>query len=128
MKFIKIIMASVALTVAASSFAQMNTHKYMNRVVPARHCKNLTCVRDNIDSINAKIVRLLGERLQYVKRAGELKKNVKSVHDQKRENEILHSVSMQAKKLGYPGSVAVAVFKTILAQSNVYEKQFHHYK
>ena len=128
MKCIKIIVASVALTVAVSSFAQVSAHRYMNRMTPASHCKDLTCVRDNIDSINAKIVRLLGERLQYVKRAGELKKNVKSVHDQKRENAILQSVSKQAKKLGYPGGVAVAVFKTILAQSNVYEKQFHHYK
>jgi len=40
----------------------------------AESCATLQCVRNNIDQINSQIVSLLGQRLNYVKRAGELKK------------------------------------------------------
>ena len=85
-------------------------------------------MRTGIDQINSQIVTLLGQRLQYVKRAGELKKNKKSIHDQARENMILTNVGKQAQREGYPASIAQAVFKAILKQSNVYEKKFHFYK
>jgi len=68
-------------------------------------------------------VKLIGKRLAYVKRAGELKKNINSVHDQKRENSILASVARQAEQEGYSGSIAKAIFETILKESNRYEKK-----
>ncbi len=96
--------------------------------IAAKKCTTLTCVRSGINVIDQKIIAEIGKRLAYVKRAGELKKNVKSVHDQQRENQILAAVAEQAKKMGYSGDIAKAVFKTILQQSNIYEKQFHHYQ
>ncbi len=37
---------------------------------PATACQTLTCVRKSIDHIDAEIVKLIGLRLTYVKRAG----------------------------------------------------------
>ncbi len=48
--------------------------------------------------------------------------------DQAREDKILAFLSQQADKKGYLGEIAKTVFKTILHQSNNYEKRFHHYK
>lgn len=97
-------------------------------VMHAEKCPTLTCVRKEIDIINHQIVTLMGQRLAYVRRAGELKSNVKSVHDQKREDQIIAKVSGQAKRIGVPVSAVKGVFKEILVVSNKYEKNYHHYK
>ena len=97
-------------------------------VLHADKCPTLTCVRKEIDMINHQIVTLMGQRLAYVRRAGELKTNVKSVHDQKREDQIIAKVTEQAKRIGVPISAVQGVFKEILAVSNQYEKNYHHYK
>ncbi len=112
----------IKVALAAMAFLCVGT---LSAAVPAQQCNNLKCVRKGIDQINAGIVKLIGQRLAYVKRAGELKKGTKSVHDQKREDAILSAVSLQAQKEGYPASIARAVFQTILAQSNTYEKKYH---
>ena len=101
--------------IAANSTALSNTS--------TQTCQMLTCVRKNIDLIDTKIVKLIGLRLTYVKRAGELKKNTFSIHDQARENRVLANVTNQAEKAGYSGSIASAIFKSILLQSNIYEKK-----
>lgn len=92
------------------------------KLVSPNDCSNLLCVRNNIDIIDADIVRLIGLRLTYVKRAGELK-GKQPIHDQKREEQIILKVTQLASKAGYPGSIAAEVYKTILAQANIYEQQ-----
>ncbi len=93
--------------------------------VTSANCPTLTCVRQHIDNIDQQIVKLLGQRLAYVKRAGELKAQQKSIHDQAREDTILQTVAQQAKANGYPSEIAVNVFKTILAQANIYERRIN---
>lgn len=89
----------------------------------AENCQTLSCVRAGIDAIDQHIVVLISERLAYVKKAAELKQqDKKAVHDAAREQNILTSVSLQAQQLGYDGKIAQAIFKTILYQSNQYEK------
>ena len=85
----------------------------------------MPCVRQKIDGINTKIVNLIEERLQYVKRAGELKKNTQAVNDPNRNLAILRAVGMAAEQAGYPPQIAQTIFKTILQQSIQYERQFH---
>lgn len=89
----------------------------------AEKCAYLNCVRNHIDTIDAQLVTLLGERLAYVKRAGELKGPNVPVHDQARENKILDKVSKAAETFGYSGEIARAVFVTLLKQSNSYERR-----
>ncbi len=120
------LLAGTFLFLASNAFA--TSHQRQEKLTPAARCQTLNCVRNNIDLVDMKIVNLMGARLTYVKRAGELKKHQKSLHDQSRENEILKKVGQQAEKAGYPASIGIAVFKTILLQSNLYEKQFHRYR
>lgn len=93
-----------------------------NVFAAASSCETLACVRKNIDRIDAKMIALLGQRLTYVKRAGELKKN-QAIYDRRRERKILRRIEEQAIAEGYPASIAIAVFETILRQSVLYEKK-----
>lgn len=102
-----------------ASFKKLNT---------ATNCQTLTCVRNEIDVIDEKIVVLIAQRLAYVKKAGELKKNRKIIHDCARERDILNQARKQAEKLGFSGSIAVEIFRTILAQSNLYELKYHTFR
>ena len=120
-----LLLAFVLVPVLPASMASMLRTK---QLILAKRCDTLDCVRDRINLIDQKIVLLIRDRLIYVQRAAELKKEKKSVHDQEREDKTLSSVSQQAEKAGYPGEIAKAVFKTILHQSNNYEKRFHHYQ
>lgn len=123
MKIFQSIVVSIIFAFAGNAIAANNTQNLKR--MPAQNCQTLACVRNNIDLIDAEIVNLMGSRLAYVKRAGELKKGQKSIHDPERENKILLKVADQAEKAGYSGSIAAAVFKTILFQSNIYEEEFH---
>lgn len=127
MKVYSMVIVGVAIfTLSHAAFASVvNTSTILT---PASKCQTLECVRNNIDNVDKQIIALIGDRLTYVKRAGELKKHTVSVHDQARENKILQTAGQQAENVGYSASIASAVFKTILAQSNIYEKQFHHYQ
>lgn len=101
---------------AANSMQQAND--------AAEKCPDLNCVRGHIDNIDSQLVVLLGERLAYVKRAGELKGPNVPVHDQARENKILDKVAAEAEAFGYPGAIARAVFTSLLGQTNIYEGRF----
>lgn len=93
-----------------------------NVYADAASCQTMRCVRKNIDAIDSTMVKLIGTRLSYVKRAGELKKGRQPVYDPLREKKILQSVTEQALAAGYPPSIAIAVFQTLLSQSVTYEK------
>lgn len=99
-----------------------------NSTAPTSNCQTLSCVRKEIDVLDKQIVELIGKRLAYVKMAGELKKNRKLIHDCAREHEILKQAKEQAESLGYPSSIAEEIFKTILAQSNIYERKYHTFR
>ena len=92
-----------------------------NAKIPPAKCQSLHCVRIGIDSIDTKIILLLKQRLDYVARAGQLKKGKRPIHDQAREDRILKQVAKEGSAAGVPSAFARAVFKTILAGSNQYE-------
>lgn len=103
--------------------SQAMTEAQVSKLLPAQNCFELRCVRANIDILDAEIVELLGQRLTYVKRAGKLKKDRQAVHDPEREKQILSRVYQLALKEGYPGSIAVEVYKTLLVQTNRHEME-----
>jgi isochorismate pyruvate lyase len=121
MKFYYPLIGIFALFLSLNASASCNHNQLYSS---AENCKTLKCVRGNIDALDKKIVRLLGHRLAYVKRAGELKKNKKLVYDPVRENKILEKVGGQAIKEGYPAIIAEEIFKTILFQSTAFEQNF----
>jgi cyclohexadienyl dehydratase len=113
------------ITVWMVAFIPLTIYADQDNLGSAQQCATLTCVREHIDSIDAQLVDLIGRRLSYVQRAGELKGSATAIHDQTREDKILKKVGLEAEKLGYPASIAQAVFRTILEQANQYEKNIH---
>jgi isochorismate pyruvate lyase len=110
------------LFLSSNAFASVKIEK--SNLTQARSCPNLTCVRNNIDTIDSEIVKLIGLRLTFVKRAGKLKKGKQAIHDQVRENQIILKVTQLASKNGYPGFIAAEVYKTLLTQANIYEQEY----
>jgi len=108
----------IANAFAATSLTQTNLSSPGN-------CPTLKCVRHHIDVIDDRIVKLLALRLAYVKRAGELKQGKVPLHDQRREKQVLWHVAHAATQSGFPATIALAVFKTIIKQSIAYERQFY---
>jgi chorismate mutase len=127
--FKKIVFGFFFLSAAATTaLAQIGLSSQANMnmfIQAAERCSNLDCVRQNIDVIDSQLVLLLGQRLAYVKRAGELKGPQRPVHDQARESVILNKVIQEADFIGYPSYFVRAVFITILAQSNIFEQRFN---
>lgn len=89
----------------------------------ANNCSDLACVRNNIDIIDAEIVKLISLRLTHVKKAGELKQGKQAIHDPARENQIISKVTQLASKEGYPGFIIEKVYRTLLIQTKLYEQQ-----
>lgn len=118
MRIILALCLILQLFIMAPAFSARST-------LPVSNCQTLTCVRKEIDLIDEKIVDLLVQRFAYVKKAGVLKRNRKHIHDCAREQEILQQVRKQADKQGLPGVIVVDVFKTILHESNEFEKKYH---
>jgi isochorismate pyruvate lyase len=121
MKVAYLLSAIISFLFSANVFASIGLEN--TKIIPATNCATLICVRSNIDIIDSEIVKLIGSRLAYVKRAGELKKGKQGIHDQVRENQIILKVAQLASKEGYPGFIAAEVYKTLLAQANIYEQQ-----
>lgn len=116
------ILFSIMILIFSTNVFSSTASKKVN-LIPAKHCSDLICVRNNIDLIDADIVRLIGLRLMYVERAGELKKGKMATHDQARENQIILKVTKLAEKEGYESSIIIEVYKTLLTQTNIYEKK-----
>lgn len=119
MKIVQILVAGITLLFMIKVIAADDN--FSKQLTPAQDCQTLSCVRNNIDLLDHELVQLIGKRLAYVKRAGEIKGHKKPIHDQAREDKILLEVGKQAEKAGYSGTIATEVFKTILAHSNIYE-------
>ena len=117
----KICFFILILTLPILSFA----HSTTTQLTPAQQCQSLACVRKNIDIINQQLLTALGERLAYVKRAGELKRaSGEAVYAPKREQQIIENVTAQAKQRNIPEGFAKNIFECILKQSRLYEAQF----
>ena len=120
MKVNELFLSAIILLLSSNAFASVKIEE--SNLTQAKNCPNLICVRNNIDTIDSEIVKLIGLRLTFVKRAGELKKGKQAIHDQARENQIILKVTQLASKDGYPGYIAAEVYKTLLTQANIYEK------
>jgi chorismate mutase len=60
----------------------------------------LVVLRNDIDKIDAEIIRLLGERGRLVHQVGELKPHVGAVRDPKREGQVVERAALLAAENG----------------------------
>jgi chorismate mutase len=114
----------ILLTILCTHQAWAENEQNHQLLSSPKHCQTLACVRANIDLIDKEIVSLIGQRLTYAKRAGEIKqRDHKSLSDPAREKAVLLKVKKQAEEEGYSGSAALEIFKVIIAQS--YQIQYN---
>jgi chorismate mutase len=81
-------------------------------------------LRNEIDSINKKIILLLARRMSVTQQIAALKKREqKPIHDMKREEEILRSVSDDAKVHGLDEAFVRRIFSEIMEHTKVRESE-----
>lgn len=112
------------LTAQASFKHQDNMMSGYEKI--AEHCKNMSCVQQNVQMIDSQIATLIAKRLAYVKRGHYLKsRNVRLQNQPGIGNDTMNAVGGQADYQGYPPGVAKEVFGKIIEQSNKYEESLN---
>lgn len=90
----------------------------------AKQCQSISCVRDNLNAVDAQMVALLGQRFAYVERAVQLQPPTSpAMSGRPQINETLNQIGAMAEQIGYSGVAARIVFASILTQSNIYERK-----
>lgn len=85
--------------------------------------KTIEELRDEINTIDEKILSLIGKRLTLVKEVGELKKRQnKQILDSKREQEILNRLSSKAKSHFVEENLVKKIWHTIFEEAYKIEK------
>ncbi|MFA5792445.1 MAG: prephenate dehydratase domain-containing protein [Candidatus Gracilibacteria bacterium] len=85
--------------------------------------KGVGSYRKNIDDIDKKIIRLLGQRLACSKQIGEIKRKTKKpIFDEKRELKLMNMRKKEAKKMPIDTDFIEKIFDTILQESKNIQK------
>ncbi|MBZ4190179.1 chorismate mutase [Niabella beijingensis] len=85
----------------------------MNRIIP-EHCNSLEEVRQGIDRIDEEIIRLIGERGRFVKKAATFKTNPDAVRDEKRVAAVIDSKKQLAVKNGVAPELAAEIYTAMI--------------
>jgi len=77
--------------------------------------QNLKRLREQIDKIDQKLLKLLAERFKITQKVGEYKKKYKlPPEDKKREREIFQKLDLLSKKLGLDAGLVKEIFRLII--------------
>ncbi|MEK4382538.1 chorismate mutase [Aeribacillus sp. FSL K6-2848] len=76
--------------------------------------KSLEEVRNKIDEIDSKIIKLISERANFVKQAAKFKKNQDAVRAPKRVEEVIEKVRNLAVKENLDPNIAEDVYRTMI--------------
>lgn len=87
----------------------------------AKDCKSLADLRSEIDRIDRELVRLVAERVGYVRRAAELKTRREEILDPARIDSIVAAVKREAEGQGLDGEAAGEAFRAMIERFVAYE-------
>ena len=90
------------------------------RVDPA-DCRTMAEVRGGVDTLDAEIVTLIGERFRYMDAAARIKPERRAVRDEARKAEVLANVARHSAAAGVPVEVAAALWERLVEASIAYE-------
>lgn len=83
----------------------------------------LYSLRQKIDYIDNQILSLFKNRVDLMKKIGEIKKqNNLSIRDDQREKEKLKNIEQKAKNLGLPQNLIIQLWTTLFLHSEIIEK------
>jgi len=88
-------------------------------------CATLAEVRENIDTLDRRIVGLIAERGRYVKDAARFKENSFQVSAPQRQQEVLDKVRSLAETDGAYPEVVEAVYRAMIAGFIAREQELH---
>lgn len=77
-------------------------------------CKSLNEARENIERIDKQIVKLIGERRDYVKEATKFQENTEDVLDQERVELVIKKVRRLAEKTEVNTDMIESVYRMML--------------
>ena len=78
-------------------------------------------VRASIDAIDRELVALLGRRMRWIERAGQIKPNREAVRDEWRKQDVHAKVRAEAAKHGFPPELLHDVYETLMEGSIAHE-------
>lgn len=120
-KWSAILLCSVSSIVAYSSTDTLSCHYETAK----EQCQDISCIRENIDRINDKILKLLAERTAYVKRAGDLKsKTTKIAEDRPRVAAQELKLIERSIELGLPLEISLSAFRAIVENSILFQQEY----
>ncbi len=78
-------------------------------------------VRASIDAIDREMVALLGRRMRWIERAGEIKPNRDAVRDEWRKQDVHAKVRAEASKHDFPPELLHDVYEILMEGSIAHE-------
>lgn len=80
-----------------------------------KECKSIAEVRENIDSIDRKIVKLISERSEFVEQAAKFKKDTEDVKAPKRVEAVIEKVRNIAYENDVNPDIVEEVYRTMIS-------------
>jgi isochorismate pyruvate lyase len=84
-------------------------------------CADMEQLRAAIDTLDARLVRLLARRQGYIERAAVLKKDRATVRDDARIEEVVRKVVAEARAAGLSAAIAESVWRVLIERSIAHE-------
>ena len=81
---------------------------------PAQICQDMADIRREIDRVDRALVQLLAERLTYIERAGEIKKDRRIVRDEARIADVMAKVESACEREAFPFAIAEPVWRALM--------------
>ncbi|MFC3627282.1 isochorismate lyase [Vogesella amnigena] len=86
----------------------------MSGRLPAADCQSLLDIRSGIDDIDQQVIRLLGERFDYVKAAAAFKRDADAVRAPQRLQQMLAQRRDWATQAGLSADVIEALYRQLV--------------
>lgn len=93
----------------------------LHEFTPPQSCASMTELRQAIDALDARLVKLLALRQAYVERAAVLKAERGAVHDAARIEEVVRKVVDEGKRAGLSPVIAEKVWRSLIDASIAHE-------
>ena len=80
-------------------------------------CADMAQLREAIDDLDQRLVRLLARRQAYIERAAILKQDRALVRDEARIEDVVEKVLAEARKAGLSAAIAESVWRVLIERS-----------
>ena len=90
-------------------------------IIAPENCTNMAEVRAGVDTVDAQIVALLGQRFTYMRAAARIKTDRAAVRDEDRKASVIAAAKDAASAAGVPEPLVAAMWEMLVESSIAYE-------